>query len=65
MAGFRISAEPWRFMFWTPLSSFASETDARAVTVFLESLTGELPSRWMKKPELPPDGPASSRSPPE
>jgi cytochrome c peroxidase len=41
-----------------------SDEDARQVTAFLRSLTGELPTAYIQKPELPPSTPATPKPDP-
>jgi cytochrome c peroxidase len=41
-----------------------SETDAKQIVVFLDSLTGELPTSYITKPKLPANGPKTPRPDP-
>jgi cytochrome c peroxidase len=45
-----------RFQLGAPLH----EEEVKSIVAWMQSLTGELPARYLKPPELPPDGPRTA-----
>ena len=54
--------EAVRKMAFHQLGRTLSDEETRAIVAFLEALTGELPSEYIKKPELPASGPKTPKA---
>lgn len=53
-----------RKMAWHQLGVELKDEDAKVLIAFLKSLTGEIPAEYIKKPELPPNGPNTPKPDP-
>ncbi|MGK3989667.1 cytochrome c peroxidase [Sorangium sp. So ce136] len=51
-------------MAWHQLGVEAKPEEVKAVVAFLKALTGDLPTEYIKKPELPPSTPATPKADP-
>lgn len=51
--------EAVKLMAWHQSAKKLTDAQAKSIVAFLDSLTGEIPQDYIKKPELPPSGPST------
>lgn len=51
-------------MAWHQLGVKLKDDEVKSIVTFLKSLTGEIPAAYIKKPDLPPDGPTTPKADP-